>query len=71
MVADANRETGLVIERKFWNKSTTHNDAGTLVLLRPPGGPSHSEAEWTSISLELFLLGSGACLAEQVCLLQA
>jgi hypothetical protein len=26
MVADANRETGSVIERKFWNKSTTHTD---------------------------------------------
>lgn len=37
--------------------------AGTLVLLRPPGGPSHSEAGWTSISPELFLFGSGVCFS--------
>lgn len=71
MVADANREAVLVTERKFWNKSATHTDAGRLVLVRPPGGPSHPEAEWTSIAPERCLLGSGACLAEQICLLQA
>lgn len=68
MVADANRETGLVIERKFWNKSTAHNDAGTLVLLRPPGGPSHSEAEWTSVPLELFLSSWVWCMLSRTSL---
>lgn len=71
MVADANREAGLVKERKLWNKSTTNTGAGTLVLLGPLGGPAHSEAEWMSVSPECFLLGSGSCSAEQVGFLQA
>lgn len=71
MVADANRRAGLVAERKFWNKSTTHTDTGRLVLGRPLGGPSCPGAEWTAISPGQFLLGSGACSTKQVCLLQA